>query len=135
MKHLFFILILGFLFQGCGIFENEQDLDLSDTRCEESFFIVVEQMPTLIGGLAELQRKVVYPDEARKQGVEGRVTVQFLVSKEGNVICPKVIRGLGPLCNAAAIKAVNQAKFTPGMQAGEPVRVQYSLPIVFRLQN
>lgn len=135
MKSLANLLLMLLFVTSCDIFQNEQDLDLSDPRCEESFFVVVEQMPTLIGGLAELQRKVVYPKEARKLGIEGRVTVQFLVSKEGNVICPKVIRGLGPLCNAAAVKAVNQAKFTPGMHAGEPVRVQYSLPIVFRSQD
>ncbi len=102
---------------------------------EEDFFVVVENMPELQGGLAELQRKVKYPEMARRAGIEGRVTVQFIVNESGQVENPRVIRGIGGGCDEAALEAVKQAKFTPGMQRGRPVRVQYSLPIVFRLQN
>jgi protein TonB len=102
---------------------------------EEDFFVVVENMPELQGGLAELQRKVRYPEMARRAGIEGRVTVQFIVNERGEVENPRVIRGIGGGCDEAALAAVKQAKFTPGMQRGRPVRVQYSLPIVFRLQN
>ena len=102
---------------------------------EEDFFVVVENMPVLQGGLGELQRKVKYPEMARRAGIEGRVTVQFIVNENGQVENPRVIRGIGGGCDEAALDAVKQAKFTPGMQRGRPVRVQYSLPIVFRLQN
>ena len=102
---------------------------------EEDFFVVVENMPVLQGGLGELQRKVKYPEMARRAGIEGRVTVQFIVNESGQVENPRVIRGIGGGCDEAALEAVKQASFTPGMQRGRPVRVQYSLPIVFRLQN
>lgn len=102
---------------------------------EEEFFVVVEDMPKLNGGLAELQRKVKYPEMARRAGIEGRVTVQFIVNEQGKVENPRVIRGIGGGCDEAALEAVKQAEFSPGMQRGRPVRVQYSLPIVFRLQN
>lgn len=102
---------------------------------EEDFFVVVETMPQLQGGLADLQRKVRYPEMARRAGIEGRVTVQFIVNEQGLVENPRVIRGIGGGCDEAALAAVKQAKFSPGMQRGRPVRVQYSLPIVFRLQN
>ncbi|MEQ9307842.1 MAG: energy transducer TonB [Balneolaceae bacterium] len=102
---------------------------------EEDFFVVVETMPQLQGGLADLQRKVRYPEMARRAGIEGRVTVQFIVNEQGRVENPRVIRGIGGGCDEAALEAVKQAKFSPGMQRGRPVRVQYSLPIVFRLQN
>lgn len=102
---------------------------------EEEFFVVVENMPQLKGGLAELQRKVKYPEMARRAGIEGRVTVQFIVNEQGRVENPRVIRGIGGGCDEAALAAVKNAEFTPGMQRGRPVRVQYSLPIVFRLQN
>lgn len=102
---------------------------------EEDFFVVVETMPQLEGGLADLQRKVKYPEMARRAGIEGRVTVQFIVNEQGRVENPRVIRGIGGGCDEAALEAVKQAKFSPGMQRGRPVRVQYSLPIVFRLQN
>lgn len=102
---------------------------------EEDFFVVVETMPQLKGGLAGLQKKVKYPEMARRAGIEGRVTVQFIVNEQGKVENPRVIRGIGGGCDEAALAAVKKASFTPGMQRGRAVRVQYSLPIVFRLQN
>ncbi|MEQ9308278.1 MAG: energy transducer TonB [Balneolaceae bacterium] len=135
MKPLFFVLLILCFISSCGVFENEQGLEIPDPRCEESFLVVAETMPQLIGGLRELQRKVHYPKEAISRGIEGRVTVQFLVEEEGNVICANVIRGIGGGCDEAALKAVRNAKFQPGIHQGEPVIVQYSLPIVFRLQN
>lgn len=102
---------------------------------EEDFFVAVEQMPELKGGLAALQQKINYPEMARKAGIEGRVIIQFIVTEEGNVENPRVIRGIGGGCDDEALRVVKQAKFTPGRQRGKAVRVQYSLPIVFRLQN
>lgn len=102
---------------------------------EEDFFVVVEEMPELIGGLAELQGRINYPEMARRAGIEGRVYVQFIVNEQGDVENPHVIRGIGGGCDEEALRAVAQAKFKPGMQRGRTVRVQYSLPIVFRLQN
>src|SRR5699024_7377257 len=102
---------------------------------EEDFFVAVEQMPELIGGLAALQKKINYPDRAARAGIEGRVTIQFIVTEEGNVEDPKVIRGIGGGADEEALRVVKQAKFKPGRQRGKPVRVQYSLPILFRLQN
>ncbi len=102
---------------------------------EEDFFVVVEQMPELIGGLAELQRGIRYPDMARKAGIEGRVIVQFIVNENGEVENPRVIRGIGGGCDEEALRAVRAAKFKAGRQRGKPVRVQYSLPVIFKLQN
>lgn len=106
-----------------------------DEEEEEDFFIVVEEMPNLIGGLADLQQKVRYPEMARKAGIEGRVIIQFIVNEQGNVEEPRVVRGIGGGCDEEALRAVRQAKFKPGRQRGQPVRVQYSLPIVFKLQR
>ncbi|MEX0994327.1 MAG: energy transducer TonB [Balneolaceae bacterium] len=102
---------------------------------EEDFFVVVEEMPELIGGLGELQSRIRYPEMARRAGIEGRVYVQFIVNEKGEVENPQVIRGIGGGCDEEAVRAVKEARFKPGMQRGRPVRVQYSLPIVFRLQN
>ncbi len=102
---------------------------------EEDFFIAVEQMPELIGGLAELQRNITYPQMARKAGIEGRVIVQFIVTENGTVENPRVIRGIGGGADEEAVRAVLKARFEPGRQRGKPVRVQYSLPIVFQLQH
>lgn len=102
---------------------------------EEDFFTVVEQMPELIGGLQELQSKIQYPEAARRAGIEGRVYVQFIVNEEGQVENPQVVRGIGGGADEEALRAVREAEFRPGMQRGRPVRVQYSLPIVFQLSN
>jgi len=102
---------------------------------QDDFFVVVEQMPQLIGGLASLQKKVKYPEMARRAAIEGRVTIQFIVNEQGKVENPKVIRGIGGGCDEEALKAVMTARFRPGMQRGRPVRVQYSLPIVFRFAD
>lgn len=102
---------------------------------EEEIFIVVERMPDLIGGLEALQRNIVYPEIARLAGIEGRVTVQFVIDERGNVLNPVVVRGIGGGCDEAAIDAVKKAKFTPGMQRGRPVKVAYTLPITFRLNT
>ncbi|HKK44038.1 MAG TPA: TonB family protein [Balneolaceae bacterium] len=101
----------------------------------EDFFVAVENMPKLKGGLGALQKKINYPDMARKAGIEGRVIIQFIVTENGTVEDPKVIRGIGGGCDKEALRVVKKAKFTPGRQRGKPVRVQYSLPIVFKLQN
>lgn len=102
---------------------------------EEDFFVVVEEMPVLKGGMAELQASVRYPEMARRAGIEGRVTVQFIVNEEGRVENARVVRGIGGGCDEEALKAVQQAEFEPGMQRGRPVRVQYALSINFRLEN
>lgn len=102
---------------------------------EEDFFVVVEQMPELKGGMAKLQGSVKYPEMARRAGIEGRVTVQFIVNEQGRVENAKVVRGIGGGCDEEALKAVQKAEFSPGMQRGRPVRVQYALSINFRLEN
>ncbi|HKI44908.1 MAG TPA: energy transducer TonB [Balneolales bacterium] len=102
---------------------------------DQQVFVVVEKMPQLIGGLAKLQASITYPELARKAGIEGRVYVEFVVDEHGRVENPRVVRGIGGGCDEAAIEAVKKARFVPGMQRGRPVKVRYSLPIVFKLQN
>lgn len=102
---------------------------------EENFFVVVEQMPELIGGIQALQENIEYPDKAKKAGIQGRVIIQFIVNEEGEVENPRVIRGIGGGCDEEALRVVKQAQFKPGKQRGQPVRVQYSLPIYFKLKT
>jgi TonB family protein len=96
-------------------------------------FVVVERMPEPIGGLKAIHDRVVYPEIAKKAGIEGRVVVEFIVDEQGNVTEPRVLRGIGGGCDEAALDAIKATKFTPGMQRGRPVKVQFQIPIVFRL--
>ena len=120
-----------------------EEIDLEDpppapshpNLSDDDYFMVVEQMPELIGGLSYVMKEIRYPQEAREAGMEGRVFVQFIVNENGDVENPKIIRSAGESLDNEALRVVKQAKFNPGMQRGEPVPVQYSLPIFFRLQG
>ncbi len=105
-----------------------------EVEAEPEIFVIVEQSPELIGGLSELQKKIKYPEIAKKAGVEGRVFLQFVVDEKGNVHDPIVTRGIGAGCDEEAIRAILTAKFKPGKQRGKAVKVKMSLPITFRLK-
>ena len=96
-------------------------------------FVVVEEMPELIGGLAALQREIRYPVIARKAGIEGRVILQFIIDEQGRVTESKVVRGIGGGCEEEALRAFQTMRFRPGKQRGKPVKVKMSLPVTFRL--
>ncbi|MBL1211777.1 MAG: TonB family protein [Ignavibacteriae bacterium] len=101
---------------------------------EPAFFVAVEQMPEPIGGIAKIQSRIVYPEIAKRAGVQGRVFVKAFVNKNGEVHKVELIKGIGAGCDEAALEAVRQTKFKPGKQRGKPVNVQVSIPILFKLQ-
>ncbi len=94
-----------------------------------------QKMPELLGGIASIQKNIIYPEEARKKDMQGRVFVEFVINKEGKVQHPKVIRGIGGGCDKEAIRVVKQARFKPAKLHGKPVNMLYSLPIVFKLKS
>ena len=119
-------------FTSCDLFENEQG---EYPGCW-TVFTVAEQMPVLKGNFSDFRSHIEYPSEALKDSVEGRVIVQFVVNKEGVPLNPKVIQSLTSETDAEAVRVVREySRFNRGAQNGEPVCVQYSLPIVFRLED
>ncbi len=100
---------------------------------EPAFFVAVEEPPQPIGGLARIQQKIVYPLAAKNLGIEGKVLIQAIIDENGNVAKAKVIKGIGSGCDEVALDAVKSSKFTPGKQRGKNVRVQITIPIVFKL--
>lgn len=101
---------------------------------EPVYFVAVEEMPEPIGGIGEIQKKIVYPEIAKRAGVEGKVYVLAFVDESGNVTNAKIIKGIGAGCDEAALNAVLKTKFKPGKQRGKAVKVQVSIPVVFKLQ-
>lgn len=101
---------------------------------EPVYFVAVEEMPEPIGGIQAIQSKIVYPEIAKRAGVEGRVYILAFVDENGNVTKAEVIKGIGAGCDEAALDAVKKTKFKPGKQRGKPVKVQVSIPVVFKLQ-
>lgn len=106
----------------------------------EKIFDAVEQMPTFPGGNAALYKfigdNLVYPAQAAEEGVSGRVTIRFVVERDGTVSQVTVARGKHPALDKEAKRVVSKLpKFIPGKQNGQTVRVFYTLPINFKLQQ
>jgi periplasmic protein TonB len=101
----------------------------------DGIFEAVEEMPKIIGGLSALQKNIYYPEIARKAGIQGKVFLEVVIGKDGEVEKIKVLKGIGIGCDEAAIAAVMKTKFAPGKQRGKPVRVQLGIPISFVLEN
>lgn len=91
------------------------------------------EFPKLKGGMKRVQRKLDYPPEARKNKIQGRVVVSFVVNKQGKAQGLQVDKGLGYGCDRAAIEAVQKASFEPATKNGKPVNFKFALPITFRL--
>jgi len=104
-------------------------------RGDAEVFVVVEQMPELVGGLKALSEQIQYPRIAKMAGIEGRVIVQFVVDEQGAVIDPQIVRGIGAGCDEEALRVLQAATFKPGMQAGKPVGVKMSIPVTFKLSD
>jgi periplasmic protein TonB len=107
---------------------------VEEEDAEPVFFVAVEQMPEPIGGIGAIQRKIVYPEIAKRAGVQGRVYVKAYVDEAGKVTKVELIRGIGAGCDEAAMEAVNSVMFSPGKQRGKPVKVQVTVPVLFKLQ-
>ncbi len=102
--------------------------------------MLVEEMPEFPGGMAALSAYVSqhlrYPKEARKQDIEGRVLVTFVVEKDGSISDVRVLRGIGGGCDEEALRVVQQMPaWKPGQQGGKPVRVKFTLPMRFKLTD
>jgi protein TonB len=105
---------------------------------EAQIFTVVESMPGFPGGEAArikyLNDNIKYPQMARESGIQGRVFVTFVVEKDGHVTDVRVLRGIGGGCDEEAVRVIkNMPRWNAGKQRGKPVRVQFNMPILFKL--
>lgn len=101
---------------------------------------MVEQKPSFPGGETAmykwLQDNIIYPAAASEEGVQGKVTVQFIVEKDGSITHVQVVRGKHPALDAEAARVIRKMpRWTPGRNNGQPVRVTYHLPVQFKLAN
>lgn len=115
------------------IIENEEYV-------KEEVYRAVEQMPVFPGGEAALMKwvnnNIQYPPEAKKYSVEGRVMVQFVVTKTGTIGEVKVVRSLDPDLDKEAVRVCKTLpQFRPGRMNGKAVNVWYTLPIQFKLNG
>ena len=109
-------------------------------KSPDDVFVVVEEQPQFPGGTQAMMKflgeNIIYPAEAHKNGIQGRVIVNFVVNKDGSLSDINIVRGQDPLLDAEAMRVIStMPNWKPGMQRGEAVNVRYTLPIVFRLQG
>lgn len=105
----------------------------AEEETEPEVFVVVEERPEMIGGIAELAKSVKYPSIARQAGIEGMVVVKVVVTAEGEPENPTVLKSPSEILNTAAIEAVMKQRFKPGRQRGRAVACYMAIPVRFRL--
>jgi protein TonB len=106
----------------------------------EEIFVVVENQPEFPGGNAAMMKflsdNIKYPVIAQENGIQGRVICNFVVERDGSITDVQVVRGVDPSLDREAVRVIQQMpRWTPGKQRGQAVRVRFTLPVVFRLQN
>ena len=111
-----------------------------EEESSQQIFMVVEEMPEFPGGQAALMsfiaKSIKYPVVAQENGIQGRVTCSFVVNKDGSIVDAEVIRGIDPSLDKEALRVINtMPKWKPGKQRGKPVRVKFTVPINFRLNQ
>lgn len=103
-------------------------------------FILVEDKPSFQGGDANqfskwVNQRLVYPEIAKENGVQGRVTLQFTIEKDGSLTKVKVLRGVDPSLDKEAVRVVSSSpKWKPGKQRDRAVPVTYTFPVIFQLR-
>ena len=110
----------------------------AQTKKNNMVFDIVEVMPQDPGGqiamLQYLMKNIKYPEQAMKEGIQGRVTVRFIVEKDGSISDVKPVLSVHPLLNKEAVRVVkSMPKWSPGKHNGKPVRVRFNLPVMFKL--
>ena len=117
-----------------GVPSNSEEADA------EQSFLQVEQKPEFPGGMVALMKyiheNIKYPTDCKKEGIQGRVIVQFVVNKDGSISEANVIKPVNPQLDAEALRVVyTMPNWIPGKQKGKCVRVRFTLPIIFRLSE
>ena len=115
-------------------------IEEEEEEASNEIFMVVEEMPEFPGGTSELMsylsKSIKYPVVAQENGIQGRVTVAFVVNKDGSIVDAEVVRGIDASLDKEALRVINSMpNWKAGKQRGKPVRVKYTLPVNFRLQN
>ncbi len=127
--------------EGFEIMDYIESAPEEETIEEEAIpFQLVEEKPSFNGGDANefskwVNSRLVYPEIAKENGVQGRVTRQFTVNVDGSVTNVKVLRGVDSSLDKEAVRVVsNSPKWTPGKQRDRAVKVTYTFPVIFQLR-
>ena len=112
--------------------------EVEEKEDPDQIFLVVEETAAPTGGMPAFYeyvgKKLKYPAQARRMGIEGKVFVEFVIERDGSITDVKAIKGIGAGCDEEAVRVLQSApKWKPGKQRGKPVRQRMVLPIAFKL--
>jgi protein TonB len=111
-----------------------------ESKMKDGVYTEVEEMPEYPGGInalmSEIASGIKYPDEAKKNGVQGKVFVSFVVDEQGKVTNAKIERGVDSALDAESLRVVNGLKtWKPGKEKGKAVKVAFTIPINYALDG
>lgn len=114
--------------------------DIIPISKDNTIYQEVDQMPEYVNGMTDfygyIQKNLKYPEQAKQLDVEGKVYIEFVVSKTGTIESAKVLRGIGSGCDEAALEVFqNSPNWKPGIKNGEAVNVKMVLPLTFKLRK
>ena len=134
------------VFSACGANDTQLDpvanevLNAQEFASTDMIYETVDELPAPTEGFQvyfqSIASKLKYPEDAKKQGIEGKVAIEFIVTKEGAITNVKVLKGLHPSCDQAAARVVAQSTaWNPGVKDGKVVNTKLVLPISFKLDE
>jgi len=106
-----------------------------DFEEDPAFYLSVEVMPEPVGGMKAIYKKIHYPENAKKNNIEGIVIIRVYIDRDGEVLDALVHKGIGYGCDESARIAIFYHRFKPGLQRGQRVKVQMDIPVKFNLQK
>lgn len=133
-----FITLVASMFSACENNNLSEQERITPVSKDNTVYQEVDQMPEYVNGMTSffqyIQENLKYPEQAKRLGVEGKVFVEFVVTKTGTIESAKVLRGIGSGCDKAALEVIkNSPNWQPGIKNGESVNVKMVLPITFKL--
>jgi protein TonB len=102
---------------------------------EDMYDVWADKMAEPVGGLDSLQSRLIYPQDALNNNIEGKVYVLVIIDSTGNQFCARVIKSLGYGCDDEALRLVRTSQFIPGVFRRKPQTMKVSIPIVFSLKE
>jgi periplasmic protein TonB len=130
--------------------DMDNEMDVSESKPEvavvpveveeedpNTIFTIVEESAAPVGGINAfnefVSNRIVYPPQAKRMGIQGKVFVEFVIEKDGAITDVKVLKGIGAGCDEEAVRILRMApKWNPGKQRGKPVRQKMVVPLNFR---
>ncbi len=130
--------LLGFdyskIFPETDSMKKSLDVEIFGDNFEKEFSVKPDEWATPAEGVYSIFNKISYPEQAKKEGVEGKVFVKAFINEKGDVVKTKILKGIGYGCDEEAAKAITETKFIPAKLNGKPVKTTVIIPVFFKLQ-